>query len=138
MAALSRRKPLALQPGTPALDEGASRRKTDRRCSCFRLVAATPQPPARRRHCLEAASPLCVLTSRAWSGTASASTCQQELDFSTAAIVLDEEPQYQPFMQDWRGGYVRIAHPKCFADAEGIDALLAAMEREDLRRAGRL
>ena len=31
---------LALQPGAPALDEGASGRKADRRCSCFRLAGA--------------------------------------------------------------------------------------------------
>jgi hypothetical protein len=64
--------------------------------------------------------------------------CEQELDFSKAAIVLGEQPQYQAFMEDWRGGYVKIAHPKCFAHAEGVDALLAAVEREDLRRARRL
>jgi len=64
--------------------------------------------------------------------------CRRELDFSKAAIVLGEHPQYQPFMEDWRGGYVKIAHPKCFAEAEGVDVLLRAVEREDLRRAGRL
>jgi len=64
--------------------------------------------------------------------------CEQEIDFSKAAIVLGREPHYQPFMEDWRGGLVELAHPKCFAEAEGIDRLLLAVEREDLRRAGRL
>jgi hypothetical protein len=64
--------------------------------------------------------------------------CQQELDFSKAAIVLGEQPQSQPLMEDRRGGHVTIAHPKCFAPVEGIDSLLAAVELEDLRRAGRV
>jgi len=53
-------------------------------------------------------------------------------------VVLADEaaPQYQPFMEDWRGGYVKIAHPKCFAEAEGLDALLAAVERNDRRQRG--
>jgi hypothetical protein len=99
-------------------------------------VAAAPQPPA-------GAAPASK-QHRRWLNLARVEWyrvcqyCQQELDFSAAAIVLDEEPQYQPFMEDWRGGYVKIAHPKCFAEAEGIDALLAAVEREDLRRAGRM
>jgi hypothetical protein len=64
--------------------------------------------------------------------------CGREIDFSKAAIVLGDSPQYQPFMEDWRGGYVKVAHPRCFAENEGLDALLDAVEREDLRRAGRL
>jgi len=63
--------------------------------------------------------------------------CQQKIDFSGAAITLGSEPHYQPFMEDWRGGYVSLAHPKCFAQGDGIDALLAAVEREDRRRKGR-
>ena len=62
--------------------------------------------------------------------------CQGEIDFSKAAIVLGDIPQYEPFMEDWRGGYVEIAHPSCFAAAEGIDALLVAVERNDQRRRG--
>jgi hypothetical protein len=64
--------------------------------------------------------------------------CHQEIDFSRAAMTLGSEPHYQPFMEDWRGGYVPLAHPKCFAEAEGIDALVAAVEREDRRREDRL
>jgi hypothetical protein len=64
--------------------------------------------------------------------------CSEEIDFSGAAIVLDlpAGPSYQPFMEDWRGGLVKVAHPRCFADREGIDALLAAVAREDARRRG--
>ncbi len=63
--------------------------------------------------------------------------CRQEYDFSRSAIAMgDGEPQYQPFMEDWRAGYVKIAHPKCFAETEGTDALLAAVERNDRRIRG--
>lgn len=64
--------------------------------------------------------------------------CGKGIDFSRAAVTLGREPHYQPFMEDWRGGYVAVAHPRCFGEAEGIDSLLAAIEREDLRREGRL
>jgi hypothetical protein len=40
-------------------------------------------------------------------------------------------------MEDWRGGFVEVAHPKCFGEAEGLDALLAAVARNDARRRGR-
>jgi hypothetical protein len=64
--------------------------------------------------------------------------CGKEIDFAAAAIVVGDTPIYQPFMEDWRGGYVKVAHPKCFAEAEGVDALLEAVAREDARRVGRL
>ena len=66
--------------------------------------------------------------------------CGEDFDFSRAAIVLRDgrPPQYEPFMEDWRGGYVRIAHPKCFAEREGVDALLAAVELNDRRARGDL
>ncbi len=60
--------------------------------------------------------------------------CRLDFDFSGSAVVLGEFPQYQPFMEDWRGGYVQIAHPKCFGEAEGVDDLLAAVERNDRRQ----
>ena len=64
--------------------------------------------------------------------------CGRAIDFTRAAIVLGELPLYQAFMEDWRGGLVEVAHPKCFGEAEGVEALIAAVEREDLRRAGRV
>ena len=61
--------------------------------------------------------------------------CERPFDFSGPAIVLGgEEPTYEPFMEDWRGGFVSIAHPKCFAEAVDLDALLAAVARNDARR----
>jgi hypothetical protein len=67
--------------------------------------------------------------------------CGLEIDFSGAAVVVDErldQPNYQPFMEDWRGGFVKVAHPRCFAEAEGLDALLAAVARNDaIQRASR-
>ncbi len=61
--------------------------------------------------------------------------CQQPVDMSGAAIVLGtNEPSYVPFMEDWRGGFVQIAHPRCFAEQAGIDALLSAVARNDTRR----
>lgn len=63
--------------------------------------------------------------------------CGEVLDFSAAAIALGgDPPSYQPFMEDWRGGLVEVAHPKCFALAEGLDALLAAVAFNDARVAG--
>ena len=64
--------------------------------------------------------------------------CEKAIDFAGAAIVLEgsQGPTYQPFMEDWRGGYVKVAHPKCFAEHGGLDALLAAIAREDARRRG--
>ena len=41
-------------------------------------------------------------------------------------------------MEDWRGGYVKIAHPRCFGETEGLDALLAAVELNDRRQRGGL
>jgi hypothetical protein len=61
---------------------------------------------------------------------------QREVDFSRPAIVLGAVPEYQPFMEDWRGGYVAIAHPKCFAEREGDDELLDTVARNDLRQRG--
>jgi len=63
--------------------------------------------------------------------------CGKPIDFSAAAIVLpdDEGPAiYEPFMEDWRGGYVRVAHPRCFAEAEGLDQLLTAVAGSDAKR----
>lgn len=63
--------------------------------------------------------------------------CDQRIDFAGASMVLPEngaEPIYEPFMEDWRGGFVTVAHPRCFSDAEGVDALLAAVARSDLKR----
>ena len=63
--------------------------------------------------------------------------CKRPFDFSGPAITLSSgEPSYEPFMEDWRGGPVEIGHPRCFAEAEGLDALLAAVARNDARRRG--
>jgi hypothetical protein len=62
--------------------------------------------------------------------------CKREVDFGGPAIVLGAVPQYHPFMEDWRGGYVAIAHPKCFAEREGVQELLNAVARNDLRQRG--
>ena len=65
--------------------------------------------------------------------------CGEEIDFSGAVMVMSDtdSPSYQPFMEDWRGGYVKVAHPKCFGEREGVEPLLQAVAREDERRRGR-
>jgi len=61
--------------------------------------------------------------------------CKQPLDFSSAAVVTGlEEASYQPFPEDWRGGLVQMAHPKCFVEAEGLDRFLEALARHDQRQ----
>jgi hypothetical protein len=61
--------------------------------------------------------------------------CSQALDFSRATIVTGlKEPSYVPFAEDWRGGITDMAHPKCFAEAEGLDRFLEVLARHDERQ----
>ena len=46
----------------------------------------------------------------------------------------DTEPWRQPFLEDLRADPDEHRHPHCFADAHGVDALIDAVHREDLRR----
>lgn len=46
----------------------------------------------------------------------------------------DSDPWWQPFLEDLRADPQEHRHPRCFADARGVDALIEAVHREDLRR----
>jgi hypothetical protein len=61
--------------------------------------------------------------------------CTRALDFSCAAVVVGgKEPRYLPFPEDSRGGLADMAHPKCFAEAEGLDRFLEVLARHDQRQ----
>ena len=64
--------------------------------------------------------------------------CGEPLDFARATVVLGSgEPSYQPFGEDWRGGLVPMAHPRCFIERDGTDRFLEILARSDeLRRGG--
>jgi hypothetical protein len=44
------------------------------------------------------------------------------------------DPWWQPFLEDLRADPQQHWHPSCFAAAFGVDELIAAVHREDLRR----
>ena len=59
--------------------------------------------------------------------------CGLELAGSRAAVVLggSGDPSYVPFMEDWRGGPVDMAHPACFVERRGLDSFLDVLGRHD-------
>lgn len=40
------------------------------------------------------------------------------------------------FIEDWRGGYVDLIHPACFAREHGVDALIAVFHERDIINSG--
>jgi hypothetical protein len=44
------------------------------------------------------------------------------------------EPWWQPFLEDLRSDPEEHWHPRCFADEFGVEELIQAVQREDLRR----
>jgi hypothetical protein len=40
------------------------------------------------------------------------------------------------FVEDWRGGYVDLIHPVCFADSHGVEKLVELVHQRDERNRG--
>jgi hypothetical protein len=59
--------------------------------------------------------------------------CDSDLDASKAAVAVSVsgDPSYVPFMEDWRGGLVEMAHPACFVEARGLNTFLEVLARHD-------
>lgn len=56
-----------------------------------------------------------------------------------AVLRLDGATWWEPFVNDIRSSAkFEFHHPRCFADRFGVDSLIAAVRREDMRRTGRL
>jgi hypothetical protein len=64
--------------------------------------------------------------------------CRQEIDPGGPAVCngRGKQPQWVPFVEDLRSDLAEHRHGKCFATSRGVDALLEAVHREDLRRRG--
>jgi hypothetical protein len=62
--------------------------------------------------------------------------CSEPLSGAQAAIVVSdgEDPRYLPFPEDWRGGTVRLVHPRCFVEQEGLEQFRDALSRHDQRQ----
>jgi hypothetical protein len=62
--------------------------------------------------------------------------CGQPIDPAGPGVINSRgtEPWWQPFLEDLRSDPDQHRHPRCFAEAQGVDALVAAVHREDLRR----
>lgn len=61
--------------------------------------------------------------------------CGKQVDASGPGIYQSPEGDtwsWVAFVEDWRGGYFDILHPKCLAEAHGVDALVAAVHKRDL------
>lgn len=62
--------------------------------------------------------------------------CGKDIDPSGPGVTKSEstKPWWQPFLEDLRSDPQQHWHPACFAGAYGLDELIAAVHREDLRR----
>jgi hypothetical protein len=69
-------------------------------------------------------------------GTLRCDGCSREVDPSGPGVTksANAEPWWQPFLEDLRSDPSQHWHPRCFADAFGVDALIDAVHREDTRR----
>jgi hypothetical protein len=65
-------------------------------------------------------------------------SCGKVLNGEKPAVSAPPHPTWQPFVQDIRSDDIVLRHPACFVRDFGVDALIAAVRREDLRRVGRL
>lgn len=61
--------------------------------------------------------------------------CGDQVDASGPGIYQAPDGRswsWVAFVEDWRGGYFDILHPKCLAESQGIDALVAAVHARDV------
>lgn len=66
--------------------------------------------------------------------------CGSRIDGDGPAVLrLNDAIWWEPFVDDIRSSAkFEFHHPRCFADRFGVDGLIAAVRREDMRRTGRL
>lgn len=65
--------------------------------------------------------------------------CHTDVDPEGPAVAefATGSPLWIPFVEDLRTSAAQLAHPRCFADAHGIDARLGAVRRNDEARRGK-
>ena len=62
--------------------------------------------------------------------------CRTGIDPSGPGVTksANTDAWWQPFLEDLRSDLAQHRHPRCFAEAFGVDALVNAVHREDMRR----
>lgn len=64
--------------------------------------------------------------------------CRESIDPVGPAVSAPPDATWHPFVEEIRLTQVQLLHTACFVRDFGLDALIAAVHREDLRRTGRL
>ncbi len=63
--------------------------------------------------------------------------CGEPIAATGPAVQPPPRARWEPFLEDGRSSATEFMHVNCFVEANGIDALVEAVHREDLRRPGR-